>query len=144
MKTIRRSRSEKRQRGAALMELAITLPLFFVMVFGMLEYGYFFYVAVTASNAAREGARQCTLAAAGACKDCNPTSAIDYMSSIGMAHKTTAKASCATKAGTFMYTVDVTVDYPTITRYLPILGTMPASTVNGNTVAHAFAVMRGQ
>jgi Flp pilus assembly protein TadG len=54
-----------RQRGIALMEFAVTLPLFLVLLLGMMEYGYYFYVAVSATNAAREGARQCTLTSLG-------------------------------------------------------------------------------
>jgi Flp pilus assembly protein TadG len=31
-----------RQRGIALMEFAVTLPLFLVLLLGMMEYGYYF------------------------------------------------------------------------------------------------------
>ena len=133
-----------RQRGIALMEFAVTLPLFLVLLLGMMEYGYYFYVAVSATNAAREGARQCTLTSLGACGNCTPTAAVSYMSKIGMASRTNASASCATNAGTFMYTVNVTVDFPTLTGFPPVVGAMPASSVAGNTMAWGVAVMRGQ
>jgi hypothetical protein len=114
-------------------------------VLGTFEYGYWFYVAVTATSAAREGARQCTLVSLGACGACNPTAAVAYMSGIGMEDYTDAEASCTNSAGALMYTVDVTVDFPTLTGYLLTLGVLPASdTTEGNTIARGTAVMRGQ
>ncbi len=133
-----------RQRGIALAEFALTLPLFLVLLLGMLEYGYYFYVAVSATNAAREGARQCTLTSVGACGACTPSAAVNYMGKIGLSSHTTATASCATTAGTYMYTVNVTVDFPTLTGFLPIVHAMPSSTTSGNTRAYGVAIMRGQ
>ena len=141
----RRNRRRKAQRGSTLVEFALTLPIFFMLLIGTLEYGYWFYVAVTATSAAREGARQCTLVSLGACGACDPTAAVDYMEGIGMEGYTDAEASCSNNAGALMYTVDVTVDFPTLTGYLLTLGVIPASDTNvGNTVARGVAVMRGQ
>jgi len=140
----RRIIRSRRERGSSLAEFALTLPLFLVILLGMMEYGYYFYVAVSATNAAREGARQCTLVSLGACGDCDPTAALDYMGRVGMASKTKANASCDSSDGTFKYTVDVEVDFPTLTGYPPVLGVMPASTTGGNTRARGVAVMRGQ
>jgi len=49
--------SQKNQKGGTLLEAAITLMLFFTLIFGVLEFGraYNLYQAIT--NAAREGAR---------------------------------------------------------------------------------------
>lgn len=133
-----------RQRGGALVEFAITLPLFMLMIVGMLEYGYYFYIANSATAAAREGARQCTLVSLGACGACDPTSAVSYMAAIGMDEYTDATATCDTTAGTFMYTVDVTIDFPTFTGYLLGLGVIPESETDGHTIARGVAIMRGQ
>jgi Flp pilus assembly protein TadG len=138
------TRRRGRERGIALLEFALTFPVLLILVLGMMEYGHYFYVAVSANNAAREGARQCTLKSLGACGVCNPTAAVDYMKTIGMGSRTTASASCATQAGTLMYTVRVAVDFPTLTGYPPILGAMPLSTTAGNTMAWGVSVMRGQ
>jgi Flp pilus assembly protein TadG len=53
LKTARRST----ERGQAVIELALTLPLLLIVVFGIIDFGFMFqrYEAVT--NAAREGAR---------------------------------------------------------------------------------------
>ena len=128
----------------ALLEFALTVPLFLAFLIGMLEYGYYFYVAVTATNAAREGARQCTLVALGACGNCSPTSAVTYMSKIKLGGKTTATASCSNTAGSIMYTVNVVVDFPTLTGYSVLLAAMPHSSQQGNSVAYGSAIMRGQ
>jgi Flp pilus assembly protein TadG len=43
--------------GAAAVETALVLPLFFLIVFGVVEFGRAFMVAQLLTNAAREGAR---------------------------------------------------------------------------------------
>ena len=140
-----RSRARRSQRGATIAEFAIVLPLFLVLLMGMLDYGYFFYIEVTAAGAAREGARQCTLVALGACGNCNPVAAVNYMDSVGMGEYTTATANCASSNGTLMYTVDGDVDDPTLTGgYMTSLGLLPTSSTQGNALASAAAIMRGQ
>ena len=46
-----------REDGAALVEFAMVLPLFIVLIFGIMEAGWFFAQNVEVRNAAREGAR---------------------------------------------------------------------------------------
>jgi len=45
------------QRGAALVEMAVVLPLFVLMIFGMVEAGWAFAQANDVRHGAREGAR---------------------------------------------------------------------------------------
>ncbi len=137
-------RTRRAERGLALVEFALTMPLFLVLLLGMLDYGYYFYVAVSATNAAREGARQCTLVSLGACGNCDPSDAVDYMDGLGLGEHTSASAGCSSTNGKIMYTVNVAVDYPSLTGYGTMLGVMPDSSVDGNTVAYGKAVMRGQ
>jgi len=132
------------RRGSALIEFAITIPLFLVLLIGTLEYGYYFYVAVTTANAAREGARQCTTVSLGACGACTPSDAVTYMNKLKLGNKTTATASCSNSGGNIMYTVNVKVDFPTLTGFSVLLSALPHSTTHGNTVAYGAAVMRGQ
>jgi Flp pilus assembly protein TadG len=47
----------RRRRGAAAVEFAIVAPLFFLLVFGMIEFGRIIMVQQVITNAAREGAR---------------------------------------------------------------------------------------
>lgn len=134
-----------RQRGGALIEFAVTLPIFMMMLVGMLEYGYYFYVANSATAAAREGARQCTLVSLGKCGACNPTAAVAYMAGTGLDDYTTASATCATSAGTYMYTVDVDIDFPSVTGFLLRMGVVPESDrIEGYALARGVSIMRGQ
>jgi Flp pilus assembly protein TadG len=43
--------------GGALLEAALVLPILFALGFGMVEYGYFFFVKHALQGAARDGAR---------------------------------------------------------------------------------------
>ena len=43
------------RRGAAILEMALTLGLLLNLTFGMVEFGYYFYVKNSFANAAREG-----------------------------------------------------------------------------------------
>ena len=47
----------KQRRGAAAVEFAIVAPVFFLLVFGMIEYGRMVMVQQVLTNASREGAR---------------------------------------------------------------------------------------
>jgi Flp pilus assembly protein TadG len=51
----------KNRRGAAVVEFAVVAPVFFLMVFGMIEYGRLVMVQQVLTNASREGARQAVL-----------------------------------------------------------------------------------
>jgi len=50
-----------REHGQALVEMALVLPLFFLLLFGVIEMGRVGYSYITVSNAAREGGRVATL-----------------------------------------------------------------------------------
>lgn len=49
--------TRRRDDGAALVELALVLPLFLVLIFGLIQYGWLFYQVQETSFAVREGAR---------------------------------------------------------------------------------------
>lgn len=49
--------SRRNQRGQAVIELALTLPLLLVVVFGIIDFGFMFQRYEVVTNAAREGAR---------------------------------------------------------------------------------------
>ena len=46
------------ERGASALEVGLVAPLMFLMIFGIIQYGYLFWSLTTASAAAREGARR--------------------------------------------------------------------------------------
>jgi Flp pilus assembly protein TadG len=47
----------RRRHGAAVLELALTLAILLNLTFGMVEFGYYFFVKNTCQGAARDGAR---------------------------------------------------------------------------------------
>ncbi len=51
----------RKRRGAAVVEFAIVAPLFFLLIFGMIEYGRMVMVQQVITNASREGARRAVL-----------------------------------------------------------------------------------
>ncbi len=51
----------RKPRGAAVVEFALVLPLLLTIVFGTIEWGYYFFTREIVINSAREGARAGTL-----------------------------------------------------------------------------------
>ena len=51
------TRARQRERGAALVELAITLPILMVVLLGAIDFGRAFRLAMIVTNAARAGAQ---------------------------------------------------------------------------------------
>jgi Flp pilus assembly protein TadG len=51
----------KKRRGASVVEFAIVAPVFFLLIFGMIEYGRMVMVQQVLTNATREGARRAVL-----------------------------------------------------------------------------------
>ena len=50
-------RRAERRKAAAVVEFAVVVPVFFLLIFGMIEYGRMVMVQQILTNAAREGAR---------------------------------------------------------------------------------------
>ena len=47
----------KSENGASAVEFALVMPLLFVLIFGIIEFGIFLYDKAVITNASREGAR---------------------------------------------------------------------------------------
>jgi Flp pilus assembly protein TadG len=59
--SVRRGSTQRRRRGAALVEMALVLPIFMMVVLGIIEFGRALWVGNMVTNAAREGARSAVL-----------------------------------------------------------------------------------
>jgi Flp pilus assembly protein TadG len=57
MQTLFRARRRHRSRGQALVEFAFVAPVFFLLLFGIIEAGRFIFYYEVLNNATREGAR---------------------------------------------------------------------------------------
>ncbi len=72
----------KNRRGAAAVEFAIIAPIFFLLVFGMIEFGRMIMVQQIITNASREGARMAVLD--GATTGDVDTTVVDYLQGAGI------------------------------------------------------------
>jgi Flp pilus assembly protein TadG len=52
-----RRRREKGEKGQALVEFALLVPIFLILVFAIVDFGMGFHAWISVTNAAREGAR---------------------------------------------------------------------------------------
>jgi hypothetical protein len=57
MPKVIRSRRKKGEKGQALVEFALLVPIFFILMFTIVDFGMGFYSWITVTNSAREGAR---------------------------------------------------------------------------------------
>jgi Flp pilus assembly protein TadG len=81
----------KKRRGASVVEFAVVAPVFFLLVFGMIEYGRMVMVQQVLTNGTREGARRAVLD--GATTSGVKTAVVDYLHSSAIS---TAAASDVT------------------------------------------------
>lgn len=54
----RRARNRGRETGASAVEFALVLPILAALLLGIIQFGWYFFVANSASSAAREAARR--------------------------------------------------------------------------------------
>ena len=104
----------KKERGAAAVEFALILPLLMVILFGTIDWGWYFFVQQIVNNAAREGARVGSLTVPGT------SGAAATASAQAEAQATTYLTAAGLDGGKATVTpvvtptfVQVTVSYPT-------------------------------
>ncbi len=83
------------QRGAVLVEMAVVAPILLVLVFGIMESGWFFTQQVELNNASREGAR---------------LAVVDYGPAAVIAAETCARAALSGSGATVTVTRSVVLD----------------------------------
>ncbi len=104
------------QKGAALVEMAIILPILFLIVFGIFEFGRAMYITNTFNNAAREGARLAAVMPVPISIDAHVRNCIPF-DQAGL----TITTSTPTPASGDPVTVTVTQPFHTITGLIPML-----------------------
>jgi Flp pilus assembly protein TadG len=106
------TRARRRREGAAALEFALVLPLFTVLLLGMIDFGHLFFVVNTMTNAAREGARRGAVEPNAATVATSAQSAAtQYLTAAGLG--TGCKLDCPTVTPSFANgTVGVTVMVP--------------------------------
>lgn len=142
-------RNWRSQKGAALLEAAITIPLLLLVSVGIFEFGRAYQAWQVLTNAAREGARVAVLP--------DPTPGVaeqrvrDYLASGQLPQRDSAmvtvnRAAAITVNGAPASASTVTVDYP---FNFVVLGPVarlvaPQSTLGGALTMRAEAVMRNE
>jgi len=138
-----------RERGSAMVEAAITIPLLLVLMVGIFEVGRAYQTWQVLTNAAREGARMSITPSS---TPANTTALVrQYMADGQLTNYSTAavnvnKTSSIDVNGTPVSASLVTVDYPfTFIMLQPVVRlVVPGSTVGGPITMHATAVMRNE
>ena len=145
MKTDNRTR----ERGQAMVEMAISIPLLLMLMVGIFEVGRAYETWQVLTNAAREGAR---MAVTPSGTPSNTTALIrQYMADGQLTKSATApvivnKGASINVNGTAVSASAVTVDYPfEFIMLQPIVRLVaPSATVGGPLTMHATAIMRNE
>ncbi len=131
--------------GAAAIEFALVLLPFSLMLLGMIDYGWYFFVDLACTNAAREGARAATTIP-GACPNAAAitagTSAANGALSglLPAGYAPSVNATCTTVSSSPQFQISLQLDFPQLTGFT--LVPMPGG--GGGTVhIQTSATMRG-
>jgi len=119
------------ERGQAIVELALTLPLLLLIVMGVFDFGLLFQRFEVVTNAAREGARLAVLTTEYSTTEARAR-AIDYLNAGGVPTTNIRSAPCTGSPVAGSVCVSVTSQTTTIT------GTSPAKTVDEMVVTVEF------
>jgi Flp pilus assembly protein TadG len=106
-------------RGSELVEMAIVLPIFVLLIMGIMDFGFLFQRYEVVVNAAREGAR---LAVIGTHSNASVQTRVqNYLTSSGLTGSATAQVgnTSMTVNGANVNTKTVTVIYPSSFLFLP-------------------------
>lgn len=128
------TRRDNSERGQAIIELALTLPLLLLVVLGIFDFGFMFQRYEVVTNAAREGARVAVLP--GYQPQDAQNRALAYLDAGGMGGAGITTVACAANRVLTPNTRCVSV--VTSTTTLPAVGTAPAKTVEQVAVAVEF------
>jgi Flp pilus assembly protein TadG len=111
------------ERGAEAVEFALVVPIFLLLVFGVVDFGYMINHDTMVNNASREGARQGALDPVANDIKCTVRRALSTVEAVGVA------ADCAPSPT--LITVTVTCRKPDNTS---CSGTFPTDVASGGTV----------
>lgn len=76
MKIHRKQKKDKREDGQAMVEFALILPIFLLILCGIIDFGWLFYNQLSLNNACREGARYAVVNTA---EDANTQAIINHI-----------------------------------------------------------------
>jgi Flp pilus assembly protein TadG len=106
-------KSPRRKRGLAILEMALILPLLFLLVMGVIEYGWLFFKNQQVAAAARTACRFGITAPATTAETLAMCDTLMTQAQLGSSGYTKTSTPCEVLAGTFV-TVTITVPYSNI------------------------------
>jgi len=121
------SRRSRRERGQALVEFAFVVPIFLILVLGMVDFGWALRSWITVTNSAREAAR---IGAVGASCDDVKQRAVDTSADL-LTLTDVSVVNCQGDPGSDVE-VTVSYEYSWLTPLVPmvntfLLGSMPST-----------------
>ena len=141
--------SRTRERGSAMVETAITIPLLLMMMVGIFEVGRAYETWQVLTNAAREGARMAVTPSS--TEEITTALIRQYMADGQLVNSATAtvvvdKTSTIDAGGTPVSASLVTVDYPfEFIMLQPVVRLVaPGATVGGPLTMRATSIMRNE
>jgi Flp pilus assembly protein TadG len=115
------------QRGAALVEFCIVLPLFVLLLLGTIDWGWYFAIREIAVNATREGARAGSVAPSTATATDNAKNAVNnyLQNALGASYQQTPDVTTSTCSVATSQCISVQ-----LTNY-PVVAGRPSSSITG-------------
>ena len=110
-----RHRITRRRFGGAVLEMVLVMPVLLYLAFGIVEFGYYFYVKHSLEGAARDGCRAFIASGATLTDVNNGVSAAMNAASLGSSGYTTVTLDGATTMTAGNYTTAVAGDTITVT-----------------------------
>jgi len=107
-KLIHKNKKLKGERGQAMVEFAMIVPIFLLLVFAIVDFGMGLYSWITVTNAAREGAR---IGAVGADSTTITQRVRDTAGSLNNSNLTVTVQNASDQGGVSGSSVSVHVDY---------------------------------
>ena len=133
-----RKHDRNNERGQAVAEFALIVPIFLMLVFAIVDFGMGFHAWITVTNAAREGAR---LGAVGGSAVEIEDKVYDTSSSLDAAQLGVIVTNAEGNPGESV-TVDVEYDYELITPLSSIMGLLSGNAIGPNIAFTSKAEMR--
>lgn len=143
-------RAPRSERGAAAVEFALVMPILLLLIFGLIQYGLYFWALQGGADAARHGAR---LSAVG-----NPVDCSDFQSDVAAklggfsqgtptirrTYSDTEEANSAATPVDIGDRVEVTVTFNSIDLNFPFVPFIDNGTVSETVVARVDYVYEGE
>lgn len=136
-KLIRKNRTDG-EKGQNLVEFAMVVPIFLILVFAIVDFGMGFHAWITVTNAAREGAR---VGAVGADQATIEARVTDTAASLDGADLLITVTNAQGAPGESI-SVDVQYDYQLITPLSSLLGIIGGDSIGEQITFHSESEMR--